>query len=150
MLSDVRAMANLNQVIDFRAFSNTGFANTGAINAGVSLDFNIVLNHDRHRLWDFVPPPKLIFSKTKSISANDHAISKQHIVSQTALFANDRVSVSHEVISNLYARINHHVRQQHRILPNLDPFTDRDVRPDVRAFSDSGRSINYCTSVNSR
>src|SRR5579863_3253781 len=27
MLSDVRAVADLNQVIDFRAFGNTGFAN---------------------------------------------------------------------------------------------------------------------------
>src|ERR1700722_9719140 len=99
MFSDMRPMSDLDQVVDFRAAGDTGFADAGAIDAGIGLEFDVVFNHDRHRLRDFAPMPELIFSEAKSIAANNHPILQQHIVSQATLLADDRVGVCCELVS---------------------------------------------------
>src|ERR1700674_196711 len=109
MLTDVRAVADLHQIVDLGAAGNVGFADAGAVDAGVSLDFHIVLDDDRHGLRDFVPAAEIIFGEPETVGANDHAILQQHVIPQPAMFADYGVSVSQEVIADFHPTINHHV-----------------------------------------
>ena len=47
VLAHRRAMSDLRQVVDLRTAADTGFADAGAIDAGVGLDFHIILQHRR-------------------------------------------------------------------------------------------------------
>src|SRR5271166_84826 len=131
MLTNMGAVADLHQIVDLGAAGNAGFADAGAIDAGIGLDFYIVLDDDRHRLRDLVPVAEIIFSEPEAVGANDHAILQQHIISQAAVLADDGVSVGQEIVPDLYPRIKHHVRQQHGVVSNLDVFVDHDVRSNV-------------------
>src|SRR5580693_7835986 len=113
MLSDVGAMAHLHQIVDLRAPGNMGFADAGAVDTRVGLDFYVIFDDDGHRLRDLMPVTKIIFREAEAVRADDHAILQQHIISQSAVLADYGVSVSQEVVANLNAAIDDHMRQQY-------------------------------------
>src|SRR5579872_943442 len=141
ILANMRAMANLHQIIDFGPPGNVSFADAGAIDAGVGLNFHVIFDDHGHRLRDLVPVAEIIFCESKAIAAHDHAILQQHIISQPAVLADDGVSVCQEVVSDLHATVNDNMGQQHGIFPDLDLFVDHHVGPDVCTFADSGGSM---------
>src|SRR5205809_64861 len=59
--------SNLHQVINLGTAPNARFAQGGAINAGVGLDFNVVLNHHFAGLRNLLPASIIIFGKAKAI-----------------------------------------------------------------------------------
>src|ERR1700676_3013683 len=144
MLSNMRAMADLHQIVDLGASRNVGLADAGAIDAGIGLDFHVVFDDDRHRLRDLVPVAEIVFGESETIPTNDHPILQQNIISQTALLADDRMSVSHEVLADFNVTVDNHVRQQNGVLPDFDIFANYHIWPDVCAFSDSGGTMNHC------
>jgi hypothetical protein len=53
MASDSRVVADLNQIINFRPFTNHGIPERSAINSGIRADLDAILNQDTAKLRDF-------------------------------------------------------------------------------------------------
>lgn len=109
VLADVRAMTYLYEIVYLYSTSNVSPANAGTINTGIGLHFHIVFDHDRRRLWDFVPSALGSLGEAKAISADYNAVLQQDVVSDPAFFPHNRVGVSKEVIPNLNVTIDHDV-----------------------------------------
>ena len=69
VFSDVRAVADLHQVVNFRAATYARFADAGAVNAGIGLDLYVVLYYDRLWLRNLVPLPAIVFRKAEAIAS---------------------------------------------------------------------------------
>ena len=67
-------MAHLHQVVYFNPAADAGFADAGAVDARVRLDLDIVLDHDRRGLRDFVPRALAGFRETKTVGTDDYAV----------------------------------------------------------------------------
>lgn len=72
VLSDLDVVRNLDEVIDFRSFTDDGSPEAGAVDGGVCADFNIVFNDDDSALGDF-GVFALDFFETKSVTSDDGA-----------------------------------------------------------------------------
>jgi len=127
IFANVRAVAHLHQIIDFSAASNARFADAGAVDASVRLDFHIV--SDQHRGWlrNLVPAALSSLSETKSIGAHHDAVLQQDPIAETAVLPHHGVRVREKVIANFYSAINDRVRQQHRVLADHDVFLDHHI-----------------------
>ena len=55
VFADRRAVADLDEVVDFGAGVDAGFADGGAVDGGVGLDFDVVFEDGRAGLEDLVP-----------------------------------------------------------------------------------------------
>ena len=56
VLADLAGVPDQDQIVDFRAAANARFPDGGAIDAGIGLNFDVVLDHHRSMLHDLVPP----------------------------------------------------------------------------------------------
>src|SRR6516165_12560182 len=55
VLTNRRAVSDLCEVVDLHPARDAGLSHTGAIDAGIGLHFDIVLEHRRTRLCDLLP-----------------------------------------------------------------------------------------------
>src|SRR6266496_4310034 len=106
-------MSDLDQIIDLGSARDMGFANTGAVNASVGLNFHVIFNHCRPGLdnfvpaagiilgdgfgfakddsgrWpgldNFVPAAGIILGETKTIAADDYSILQDHVIADAAM-----------------------------------------------------------------
>src|SRR5580704_17258637 len=131
MVANAGAMTNLYQIVDLSATGNVGFADAGAVDAGIRLDFHVVLDDYWHRLRDFVPVAEIIFRESEAVRANNHAVLQHHVVSNAAVLADDGVSMCHEVVADFHPLINNYVRQYYSVFANLDRFTYDVIRSDL-------------------
>jgi hypothetical protein len=67
-------MADENEVVELGPATNASFADGGAVNAGIGLDFDVVFQHGRSGLMHLVPASVLLVSKAKAISTNDGTV----------------------------------------------------------------------------
>src|SRR5579864_9138679 len=121
----------------------------GAVDAGISLDFHVIVDDDWHGLRNLVPVAEIIFGESETVRSNDHAILQQHVISETAALADHGVRVSQEVVADFHATIDDYVRQQYGVVPDLDVLAYHHIRSDVRAVTDPGGSKNHCCGMNS-
>ena len=131
VFADLRSVADLHQVVDLYAASDAGFADAGAVDAGVRLDFDIVFDDDRSRLRNLVPAAFRSLGEAKAIGADHDAVLQQHVVAEAAVLAHHGVRVREEVVADLHSAIDDHVRQQHGAFADLDILVDHDVRANV-------------------
>ena len=86
-------MADLNEVIDLRSCSDAGLANGGAVDAGVGLNFNGILENRLSRLNDLVPSPVGLAGEAETVGSDDGSILENDIVTQPTVFTDNRVGV---------------------------------------------------------
>ena len=77
VFSNARSVTDLNQIVDLRPRRNMSLTDAGAIDAGISLDLDIIVQHRWTRLHNLVPLPGIILGETKAVSAYDCPILKQ-------------------------------------------------------------------------
>ena len=130
MLADRGAVPHLHQVVDFDAAADARFANAGAVDAGVGLDFDVVLQHRRAGLRDLLPAVS-VAGEAKAVAADHRAVLQDDVVAQGAELAHHRMRVGEEVVADPGAAIDDDVRQQHSVVANLDVFVDDHVCADV-------------------
>ena len=78
-----RTVPNLHQVIDFDAARDAGLAHTGAIDTGVCLYFDAILQHGGTGLRDLLPVVVNVLavtSESKAIAADDGAVLQDDII----------------------------------------------------------------------
>src|SRR2546427_7645891 len=64
-------MSDLDQIVNLGSTSDVGFANTGAVDAGICLNLHIIFDHRRPGLDNFVPAAGIILGEAKTIAANE-------------------------------------------------------------------------------
>src|SRR5207244_13145954 len=113
-------MSDLDQIVDLGSARDVGFANTGAVDAGICLNLHIIFNHRRPRLDNFVPAAGIILGETKTIAADDHAVLQNHVIANAAMFSHNSVRMSEEVIADARATIDHDVFQPYFVIAYVD------------------------------
>ena len=72
--TDVAGVSDKDQVVDFCAVADARFADGGAVDAGVGLNFDVVFEHGGARLDDFVPGAVLAFGEAEAVGSDDCAV----------------------------------------------------------------------------
>src|SRR5216684_8957490 len=93
------AVANVDQVVDFCAASDAGFAYAGSVDAGVGLDLDVAFYGNVAGLDDFVPAGVVSFGEAEAVGAYYGAILKQDVVSYVTEFSDDGVGVGEEIVA---------------------------------------------------
>ena len=149
VLADLAGMPYEHEIINFCAAANARFSDSGSIDARVGLNLHIVLNHDRGMLLDLVPTAVRALRKSEAIAPDDHSVLQNHSISNPAIFPHHGLRMRQEIVSNLDVPVKRDEAMKHRVAAHFDSFIDEAVRPDVRAFADSGRFGHDGSGMNS-
>ena len=87
ILADDRPVTDLDQVVDLRAGTDAGLADRSAVDAGVGLDFNVVVEDSGAGLQDLVPGAafvtgSMLTGEAKAVGSDDGAVLQQDIVAE--------------------------------------------------------------------
>jgi len=131
------AMAYLDEIIDLGAGMDAGFADAGAVDAGIRLDFDVVFENGRAGLNDFVPGfagwhPGL-FGEAEAVRSDDGSVLEDDIVAKLTMLADDGVGMGEEMIANADMWIEDHVGQESGMVADHNMIFDDDIGSDVRA-----------------
>ncbi len=113
--------------------ADASFPNSGAVNAGVGLDFDVVFENGGAGLSHLVPRAVFLFGEAEAICSDDDAVLQNDAIANTAVFAHDSVRVGKKVIADFCAAINSYKTMQNRMIADGDIFIHETVRTDVRA-----------------
>ena len=72
--ADPRSVTNQDEVIELGAAADACFADSGAVDAGVCLNFDIIFQHGGSGLRHFVPRTILLFCETQAVPTDDRTI----------------------------------------------------------------------------
>src|SRR5579864_2883629 len=124
-------MTYLHEIVDLYTAAEPSFADAGAVDAGIGLHLNIVLNHYRGGLRNLVPAALRGFRKPESVCADHDSVLEKHMVADVAVLAHHGVRMREEIRPNLHTAVNHDVCQEDGVCPDLDIFIDDYVGPDM-------------------
>src|SRR6185436_9978899 len=116
-LPDVTVVANVHHVVQLRAAADSRASQRGAIDAGLSAQFDLVFNYHRADLGKLVMT-LLIANIAETIGADHDSGMKNHAV------------------SNGHVVVNHDVRMNHAIAADGDMVANAGPRVDLRAAAD--------------
>ena len=133
-----RAVAYLNEIVDLGPGVDAGFADGGAVDAGIGLNFDGVLEDCGAGLEDLVPGAVGLAGEAESISADDGAVLKDDVVAELAVLADYSVGVGEEIISGSDVGVDDDVRQKDGVVAEGDVVGDDDVGADVGVAPDFG------------
>lgn len=80
VVADGAAMADLDEVVDFRAAADASFSDAGAVDAGVGLQFDVALNDYVAGLDDFVPVAGVVLGEAKTVGTDYGSILQDYVV----------------------------------------------------------------------
>src|SRR5580765_3264382 len=136
------SVADDDEVVELGTASDARFSDSGTVNAGICLDFDIVLENGRAGLLHLVPSSVFLLGKTKAVSADDGTVLQNDTISDTAKFANHSMRVREEIIADLNALIDVDETVQNGVLTDLDIFADNAIRSDMGPCADFCRFGN--------
>jgi len=134
--ADIARVADENEVVDFCAVADTRFADGGAVDASVGLDFDVVFENSRAGLDDFVPGAVFAFGEAEAVGSDDGAVLENDAIANAAKFADDAVRVREEIVADLRAAIDRDGTVQDGVFADHDIFVDETVGTDVGVRSD--------------
>ena len=151
ILANLRAVADLHQVVDLHASANASFPYAGAIDAGIGLHLHVISDHHRLRLYNLVPVPCPVLGESETIRANDYSILQNHAVSQAAILAHHGMRMREKVIPDLRARDRspHAPASPHRS-PISTSSINHHVGTHMRARADFRRGMHHRRRMHSR
>ena len=150
ILADRRSMADLDQVIDLDPSGDLGVADTGAIDAGIGLNFHPVAEHNGPGLGDLVPRAVILFGKPIPIRPNHRSVLQDDAIPQAAALANHGMGMGEAILSQLGLGVNHHVGQQGRAFADDRSRANHHVGSDMHILADRGAGVDHRRGVNSR
>ena len=106
VFADDGAVADLDEVVDLRPGTDAGLADGGAVDAGVGLDFDVVVENGGAGLEDLVPGAAfmtraVLAGEAEAVRPDDGAVLQQDIIAEAAVFAYDGVGVGEEAVADL-------------------------------------------------
>ena len=142
MLADRRTVSDLCEIVDLDAATNAGLADTGTIDTGIGLHFNVTLQDRWARLCDLLPAVA-VAGKAKAVATHYSAVLQDDIVPKRTELADDSVRVGKEAGANSSATIDDHMRQQDRVVADLDVIVDDHICADVGVRTQLCRRRNH-------
>ncbi len=149
-LTYFRTVSNLDEVVDLRPASNSRFADAGAIDTGVGLNFHIIFEHRGAGLNNLVPFALAVFRKTEAVSADDYSVLKNHVVSQNTVLTHYGMGMGEEVVPDSSSRVDHDMGEERAVVSDFSALLDDYVRSDASGFSDLGARVDHGSFVNAR
>ena len=116
VFSNFRAVPHLHKVVDLNAIGDAGFADGGAVNAGIRLHFDVVADDYRARLHNLVPAFS-VGRKAIAVRADHDSILQDDIVADAAELTHRRVRVGKKIIADLRSAVDHNMGQQGELAP---------------------------------
>ncbi len=141
VLANFAGVADLHEVVDFRAAADARLADRGAVDGGVRLNFDIVADDGGTGLADFVPAPVGFAGESEAVTADDDAILQQDAMADAAIFADTGVGVGEKIVADARAAINRNEAVQDSVIANGDIFIHEAVGADMRSRADSWPSL---------
>src|SRR5258708_26869073 len=118
------AVAYVDQVVDFCAASNAGFAYAGPVDAGVGLDLGVALDYYVSGLDDFVPARGVVFREADAVAAYYGSILQQDVVSYVADFSDYGVGVGEDIVAYGCAALDDYVGEEDGVVSDDGVFVD--------------------------
>lgn len=144
------AVAHLDKIVNLRAWTDSCFANAGAVNAGVRLDLNAVTKDGEAGLNDLLPMIALVFGEAKPVSSDDNSVLQDDIVPELAVLANHGVRVREEITADARTAIDNDVRKNDAVIADDYVFIDHDKRSYGSSRTNSCGWMNLCGGMNAR
>jgi len=141
------------EIVDLDAGVDVGFADGGAVDGGVGLDLDVVVEDGDAGLEDLVPCGAVggggvVVGEAEAVGPDDGTVLQGDVVAEAATLADDGVGVSEEVAADLCVGIDHCVGQKSCMISNDCVVADDDVGADVgfgadlRGGSDDGGGMD--------
>ena len=127
-------MRHLNQVVQFRAFTDVGASHRGAVNTGVGTDFHVVFYRYNTYLRHLVISVG-IGREAESVSSDDAARVDDDVIADVAVVINAHVRVYDAVVANNRLVEYRGVGIDLRVVANLHIIADIGEGTDVTVFS---------------
>src|SRR5271169_3385080 len=150
VLSYFAGVADLHEIVNFRAAADLRLADRGTVNGGVSLDLDVVADDGGARLTHFVPMAVRFAREAEAVAADDDSVLQQDAVAKAAILANAGVGVGEEIVADARAAINRDETVEDRVAADLHVFVNKTVGADVRADSDLGGACDHGRIVHAR
>src|SRR5579863_4127208 len=99
-------MADEHEVVDLGPAADARFSDGGAVDAGVRLNFDVILDHDGRILHNFVPSAIRAFREAEPVAPDHRAVLKDYPVPDGASFSHHRLRMREEMIANSRVPVN--------------------------------------------
>ena len=134
----VRAVADLDQVVDLGRGADARGSHGRAVDGRVRADLDRVLQLDRAGLRLGHDRPVRQRYVAEAVAAHDHPALQHHAVADRHPLADDRAGVGREMVANPHVGIHDHVGEDARVRPDLDAVADDRIRSDRGVGADTG------------
>jgi hypothetical protein len=124
------------QVIDFGAAADARFADGGAVDGAIGLDFDVILEHGNSRLLGLAPASVRFARVTEAVAANHRAVLQDHPIAELAVFADAGMGVGEESFADARAAINGDEAVQDGVRADHHVVIDKTIRANVGAYAD--------------
>ncbi len=88
---DVAGVTDEHEVVDFCAVADARFADGGAVDAGVGLNFHVVFENGGAGLDDFMPGAVFAFGEAEAVGSDDGAVLENDAIANAAKFADNGI-----------------------------------------------------------
>ena len=139
VLANIRAVADLHQIVNFGSFPHPRCPHGGPINRRVCAQFDFVLQLDNTGLRLGQNGPVGQRDVAESVSANNDTALQDHAIANHHALTHDRSGMSRKVMANADFGVNHHMRKDTRIFADLHPITNHRIGADEGVLADAGR-----------
>ena len=123
-------MADLHEVVDFRAAADTRFTDSGTVDRGIGCNFDVIFEHDDSGLDNFVIAAIVFLRISKPVGSDFCAVLKSDVIADNAELANADVRICLEVVAdgsaaaNVNEWMNYSVRSDSDVVFNDDAGTN--------------------------
>ena len=128
ILTNVAGMPHLDEVIHLRAPAEPGYAHRGAVDAGICLHFDSVLDDNRSSLNDLVIGAVSLAGESESVTANNGAVLQDDIIANLHILSNDGVGVGEKTVPDSCATINHDMALDDAIVTDFNTSLNHHIR----------------------
>ena len=146
MLADGHIVADLDEVIDFRASLNPGATKSGAVDGGIGSDLNIVVDLDGAGLRDFVLAAFAEFV-AEAVGSDDDSRVDDDAVADAAALAHRHAMVQVAILPDHGFLAHHGVRGEDGAGTQNGVFFHHAIGPDGASLADPGRFVDDGTGM---
>ena len=142
-------VSNLHEVVDFRSFLDPGFAEAGAVDAGIRADFNIVVDlHDS--VLGNLDETAEGWCVTEAVGADDGTRMDDDAVAEDAAVHDGDIGVDDAVFADFGVVTDICAAADDRVVADFSMSLDNGVGADIDVFSEFGGRVDVCAGADAR
>src|SRR5690606_24507240 len=122
----------LDEVVDLRTASYSGFADGRPVDGGIRADLNVILDNDNAGLRYFKPLFFFGLGVAETVRTDRRIIVDNTVITDSTIFANGDARMKRRIFADLGAVVNCHVRKEMRAFSDAAVLADENVRRNFR------------------